>query len=161
MKDIKREQLRLILNAILKSIAIIIIGYFIATNFVINEKRLVIERDGLITDINPNIRRKLDVVDNYDLKNVKRNRVVVTNNSGDVAKYQVILMPINKNEEDIMINFNDYVDRTLNRFEKKDNYYILYEGSLEYQYSSILDIKVYTKENKKINVNFKLKVIKV
>ena len=163
MKDLKREQNRLILSAIIKCIFIVIFGYIIATSFIINEKRLVIEKDGLVIDINPNIRRKLDIINNYDLKNVKKNRVIVTNNSKDknIIKYQIILKSINNNEDDIMVNFNDIVDKKLKNFEKKDNYYILYESDLDYQYSGILDIKLYTKEDKKINVNFKLDVKRI
>ena len=161
MKDIKRERLKILLGAILKTIGIVLFGYIIATNFVINEKRLVIEKDNLIVDIEPNIKRKLDYIDNYDLTNVKKNRVCVTNNNEEETKYQVLIGPINNKEEDIMINLNDYLNRKLSNLEKKDNYYIAYEGKLDYQYSAILDIKLFTKTNEDIKVNFKLKVIKV
>ena len=140
-------------------LSIFLVIYF-TNNYIKNSIRNIYEEKNFMIDLEPKIDKYLEVLDDTDGINIKTNHVYVTNN-GETRNYQIRLESVNENENDIRINLDDYLIRSLSKFKKDNDEYILYEGTLKKGISALHKIGMWqsNKENKdSIKVNFKLKV---
>ena len=158
MENLKREKVRLILSAIVTSLVIIVFGWLIAMSLVANERSTIYKTDNFLVDIQPNIKRKLDVITNLNIKGIRFNRINITNNGND-SYYKIVMSPIG--EYDIKVGINDTLIRDLSSLKMEDGYYVIYEGKLSSSYTAIFNIKLWlVNDNDKDKMfNFKLKVI--
>ena len=116
---------------------------------------------GLMIQINTKINKDLEDLSDAEGLGSKYNMINVTNNNNITKKYQIILTPINKDENDIRMALDDVLIRNLSKFEKQDNSYVVGEYSLLPNQTRMHSIRMWidkNSQNKKINVNFKVNV---
>ena len=147
-----------IIIAILLVVGLIV---FITLKIINNDIRNVYVDNSMMIDIQPKIYKTLEKISDEKSFELKGNTINVTNNSTTTKKYQILLSPINNNDNDIRLSIDDYIIRYLNKYDKVDDNYLLYELSLDAGYTSINTIKVWLSNSSSlnnINVNFKLMV---
>ena len=155
MDNIKKNQVILSIFSIIVTIIIIIFGCLIGIHLFRNVNKLYIT-DNFIVDLNSYKINKVEVLKDNNINNIKNTSVKITNNK-DNSHYKIIMKNIVNDEEDIKILINNSLYRNLSNLDKKDNYYVLYEGDLDSQYTAIFNIKIWsTKEN---NYKFNISVI--
>lgn len=130
-------------------------------NLLSNERNDIYKTKNLLIDIQPNIKRKLIVTDNYSIGNIKSNRINITNNGNDKTHYKILMSPTNELEENIRIALNDSLMRNLTSLKKENNSYIIYDSDIDAKYTHIYHLKIWLIDNKYENkkFNYKLKVI--
>ena len=155
MENVKREQFKLILSSICASLIIVFLSFMIGYKLFESLNRRVYLRNNLLIDIEPNINYKIS---KYG-ESLKGNRVLVTNNDTNSTSFSVVMCSLSNDEDDIMVSLDDNLIRSLKKFKKKDNCYILYDYTLESGYTFITNIKLFTNSDNVYNSKFKLDIV--
>lgn len=161
MKILNRLIFEHVISAIIFVIFAIVLTVIITMKVIQNNIHNTYKEDNVMIEIEPKINRQLDKLTDIEGLNSKYNVINITNNDNVIKKYQILLSPINDNENDIRIYLDNYLIRDLSYYKKEDNSYILYESELKPDFSILHQVRVWQAKNSdkdKINVNFKLSV---
>lgn len=161
MKKIKKKLFDSIVSMIVFTVVLIVLTIFVTNKFIELNIEKVYADGGLMIQINTKINKDLEDLSDAEGLGSKYNMINVTNNNNITKKYQIILTPINKDENDIRIALDDVLIRNLSKFEKQDNSYVVGEYSLLPNQTRMHSIRMWidkNSQNKKINVNFKVNV---
>ena len=160
MKSLNKELTYYIISSIIFSLILIFSVILLVKNYISHNIRdTYIEKD-VVIDIEPSIGYKLLKLDDYNGLKIKPNQINITNN-GTLKRYQILLTPLNNNEQDIRVNINNQVITNLSQLPKKDNTYIIYEGTINNEVSIFHKISFWLKDTSSLEElpsNFKLKV---
>lgn len=143
MKNINKELFRYIISSIIITMVIIVMVYILVLNIMQNKLNKVFQTSNLIVDLNPNIDRKIEKLTDIDGINSQINKINITNTAKETINYEIILTPVNKDENYIRLDVDDLLIRTLNNFNKEDNNYILGNYSLPSGFTAIHQIKLW------------------
>ena len=169
MKSKNRKKLKLlekdifnhIISAVFFTLLFAALAVVITMNYIATNIQKVYVDNGFMIQINPKISKELDIISDVEGLNTKTSSVNITNNNTTEKKYQLVLTPLNDNENDIRIALDNVFVRSLSKFKKEDNSYILTEYILPPQQTKIHNVKMWQDkkvQDKKINVNFNLEV---
>lgn len=161
MKKIKKKLFDSIVSMIIFTVVLIVLTIFVTNKFIELNIEKVYADGGLMIQINTKINKDLEDLSDAEGLGSKYNMINVTNNNNITKKYQIILTPINKDENDIRMALDDVLIRNLSKFEKQDNSYVVGEYSLLPNQTRMHSIRMWidkNSQNKKINVNFKVNV---
>ena len=161
MKKIKKKLFDSIVSMIVFTVVLIVLTIFVTNKFIELNIEKVYADGGLMIQINTKINKDLEDLSDAEGLGSKYNMINVTNNNNITKKYQIILTPINKDENDIRMALDDVLIRNLSKFEKQDNSYVVGEYSLLPNQTRMHSIRMWidkNSQNKKINVNFKVNV---
>lgn len=161
MKKIKKKLFDSIVSMIVFTVVLIVLTIFVTNKFIELNIEKVYADGGLMIQINTKINKDLEDLSDAEGLGSKYNMINVTNNNSITKKYQIILTPINKDENDIRMALDDVLIRNLSKFEKQDNSYVVGEYSLLPNQTRMHSIRMWidkNSQNKKINVNFKVNV---
>ena len=169
MKSKNRKKLKLlekdifnhIISAVFFTLLFAALAVVITMNYIATNIQKVYVDNGFMIQINPKISKELDIISDVEGLNTKTSSVNITNNNTTEKKYQLVLTPLNDNENDIRIALDNVFVRSLSKFKKEDNSYILTEYILPPQQTKIHNVKMWQDkkvQDKKINVNFSLEV---
>ncbi len=161
MKKIKKKLFDSIVSMIVFTVVLIVLTIFVTNKFIELNIEKVYADGGLMIQINTKINKDLEDLSDAEGLGSKYNMINVTNNNNITKKYQIVLTPINKDENDIRMALDDVLIRNLSKFEKQDNSYVVGEYSLLPNQTRMHSIRMWidkNSQNKKINVNFKVNV---
>ena len=161
MKKIKKKLFDSIVSMIIFTVVLIVLTIFVTNKFIELNIEKVYADGGLMIQINTKINKDLEDLSDAEGLGSKYNMINVTNNNNITKKYQIVLTPINKDENDIRMALDDVLIRNLSKFEKQDNSYVVGEYSLLPNQTRMHSIRMWidkNSQNKKINVNFKVNV---
>ena len=160
MKGINNAILMYIISLVFFTLLSVVLVVYLTKNYISNSIRSVyVEKDFMI-DVEPRVNKVLDKVSDSVGKTLDTNHVYVTNN-GQTRSYQIRIEPINSDDEDIRVNLDNRLIRSLSKFKKDGNSYILYEGVLNKGISFLHKVGFWqNSESKKDNlkIDFKIKV---
>ena len=161
IKKINKEIFDHVISLIVFTLLLVVLTVIITLNYLHKNVQTVYIDKGFMVQINPKIKKDLESLTDSEGLNSKYNTINITNNNNEMKKYQLILTPLNNDEENIRVLLDNSLLRVLSKFRKEDDHYILGEYSLEKSNTIIHTIRMWKDkkdENKKINVNFNLSV---
>src|SRR5574344_1650526 len=136
MKKINNELIRLYLVTI--SITFLLLfGTYLFVSYLMQDKvKTTTLNDNLMVEINPNIKRTIYPLSDFEGLKTNKNIFNITNMGSD-TNYKVYLYPIIENDEQIRIDINDLSIKYLSDLQKEDNAYIIKEDALPNGYTAI------------------------
>ena len=148
-----------IISLIFVTLILILMTVFVTNKYIESNFKSAYNVDNFIVDSDKTIKTTLKKLSDIDGLNEKAYSINITNN-GEKRNYKILLSPIVDNDDDIRLSLNGYITRTLSKFDKEDNSYVIYSDSLNTQYTSINKIKIWQNSDSKIDnikVNFEIK----
>ena len=140
-------------------VVLLIFGWLIYKDVIHKSNDVVSKTSNFVIDIDPNINRKLDVITDGNIKNIKSNLVKITNNGKENSHFKILMGPVV--DENIKIAINDNLTRDSSKLKIENNKYVLYEAKLSVGYTSLNDIKLWLTDNSNKDkiYNFNLEVV--
>ena len=139
-----------IISLILVTLVLILMTVFITSKYIDSKLKDTYEVDRFIVSGDKKIKTKLNKLSDQDGIKSKEYTINITNN-GIKRDYKILLSPIVENDEEIRVAFNNNIIRNLSSFDKEDNSYIIYEYYLPSSYSSLNTIRMWQKQDSKLN----------
>ena len=161
LKAINKEIFDHVVSAIVFTIMFISMAIIVTNKYIKSNLQKVYNENGFAIQINPKINKTLDILSDLDGLDTTSNNVNITNNNSEKRKYQLILTPINGEEEDIRVLLDNSLLRSLSKFDKIENAYIIAEVEIYPGLTNSHSVRMWQdiqSQNKKINVDFKLEV---
>lgn len=161
MKILNKAIFEHIISMIIFIIVLVVITIVITLHFLHTNIQNVYVDNGMMIQINPKINKDLEALSDIEGLKIKSNVISITNNNYDTKKYQVYLTPLNDDDESIRVLLDGGLLRSLSKFEKVDDSYLITGYSLPPNLTRVHTISMWKdkkEENKKINVNFKINV---
>ena len=159
---INKELFKNSLSLVGITILFVVLAFVVTINFLKSNVQKTYVDKGFMIQINPKINKELEALTDVEGLNIKANKINITNNNTETKKYQLILTPIDDNDDSIRLLLDNSLLRPLSNFKKENNNYILGEYFVESGYTVLHTVSMWKDkkhEDKKVSVNFNLTVM--
>ena len=156
LKDAKKTLIYLIIAII---IVVLVFVWLIFKDVIHKSNNVVYKTDNFLVDIDPKVNRKLDIITDTNIANLKSNLVKITNNGSKDSHFKILMEPII--DHSIKIAINDNLTRELSKLKIENDKYVLYEAKLSVGYTSVNNLKFWSTDSsyKDYMYDFNIEVI--
>lgn len=148
-----------ILKALIVVLIIVIMAIKISTYFFRNNFNTVYTANNLIIDLQPNIKKSLNKISDYESLTMRGNIVNVTNN-GEYSKYKMLVC--GKKSKDLRLNISNNNIKNLNDYVYENGCYTILEEDIDSNRMNTYELKLFLAKSSKVSdiiVNYKIKIV--